>query len=145
MLLFCNQKSPLSNGKRAGTVLLVEDDVDNAEFLRLVITTETHYDVLLMRSGRETLEHLEEIKVSNPVLFLLDYHLPPTNALDLYNQMHATTALMHVPTLIATAGRLSDELRQTLAQQYIQVIEKPFEIDALLDCIKQAIDCTPRH
>lgn len=144
MLLSRNQKSSLSDGKRAGTVLLVEDDEDNAEFLRLVITTETHYDVLLMRSGRETLEHLEEIKVSNPVLFLLDYHLPPTNALDLYNQMHATTALMHVPTLIATAGHLSDELRQTFAQLSIQVLEKPFEIDTLLDYIKQAIDCTPR-
>lgn len=139
-----NQKSSLGNGKRPGTILLVEDDEDNAEFVRIVITTETHYDVLLMRSGRETLEHLEEIKVSNPVLFLLDYHLPPMNALDLYNQMHAITALKHVPALVTTAGRLSDNLIQTLTQRCIQVLEKPFEIDTLLDSIEQAIDCIPR-
>jgi CheY-like chemotaxis protein len=142
MSVIVNQRLLERNERKTGIVLLVEDNEANAEFISTVITEETLYDVLLMRSGHEVLQRLQEIKESQPILLLLDYLLPGMNGLELYNQLHAQKELMHVPAIILTASLLSEDVRRTFAQLGVHVLEKPFELNTFLASIEQAIACT---
>jgi CheY-like chemotaxis protein len=113
------------------TILLVEDDVSNAEMLELLIHTETPYHVCAFHSAVEVLEHLDEVKELQPALFLLDYHLSSMTALDLYDHLHSTEGLEQIPAMVITAS-LVNELEPEFARRNIPLFYKPFELDDFL-------------
>ena|SRR5579884_1264365 len=121
------------------TILVVEDDTDNEEVLELIITSETSYQALVMESGREVLERIEEIKAVKPALFLLDYHLPAMTALELYDQLHKIEAFKHIPALIVSASQPGPIVYE-IAKRGLTFLEKPFEVDTLLTTIKRILD-----
>ena len=121
------------------TILVVEDDEDTRVFLKLALTSETPYGVLLMESGIETLQHLNEVEAIQPALLLLDYHLPMMPALELYDRLHAQAKLAQIPAIMITADPLCEEIRRALADRNIALLEKPFELDELFQCIEQTM------
>jgi|GEM_PF-418757 len=121
------------------TILIVEDDEDTLVFLKLALTSETPYGVLLMKSGIETLQRLNEVEAVQPALLLLDYHLPKMTALDLYDRLHAQAKLAQVPALMITADPLCGEIRRALAERNIALLEKPFGLDELFQRIEQTM------
>lgn len=121
------------------TILIVEDDEDTLMFLKLALTSETPYGVLLMKSGIETLQRLNEVKAAQPALLLLDYHLPMMTALDLYDYLHAEAKLAQIPAIMITADPLCEGIRHALAERNIALIEKPFGLDELFQCIEQTM------
>lgn len=118
------------------TILLVEDDVSNAEMLELLIRSETPYNVWAFQSAIEVLQRLDEVKALRPSLFLLDYFLSSMTALDLYDRLHVVPGLQDVPAIILTASLISD-LDVACARRNIPVFYKPFELDEFLASIEQ--------
>ncbi len=121
------------------TILIVEDDEDTLVFLKLALTSETPYGVLLMKSSIETLQRLNEVEAVQPALLLLDYHLPKMTALDLYDHLHARAKLAQVPAIMITADPLCGEIKRALAERNITLLEKPFGLDELFQCIEQTM------
>jgi DNA-binding response OmpR family regulator len=121
-----NENDPLR------TVMIVEDDVDIGAFLVEAIAQETPYHALLLANGNEALVKLQDLK---PSLLILDYHLPGINGLELYDQIHAMPDLQQVPAIMMSA-RLP---RRELEQRTIVGINKPFELDDLLQTVKNLL------
>lgn len=119
------------------TIVLVEDDPANAEVLALLLKTESAFDVLSFRGGAEALANLDSIIEKRPALLLLDYQLSGMTALDLYEQLQPIEELKKVPAIIITAITLADKQKEYLQQLGLILIQKPYNIDDLLDAIER--------
>ncbi len=116
--------------KQANTILAVEDDPDIAAFLLQAISLETPHQLLLVTDSLQALQVVQEVK---PILFILNYHLPHMNGIELYDRLHSMEELAHVPTIMVSAALPEHELKQ----RQIVSITKPFDLSRLLDTIDQ--------
>ena len=114
------------------TILVVEDDEDIGSFIVEALLQETPHQALLVTTGSKALETVKTIK---PNLFVLDYLLPRMNGIDLYDQLHATKELEHIPAIMMSANLPASEARK----RKITCLKKPFELDELLQTIEKLI------
>jgi DNA-binding response OmpR family regulator len=116
----------------AKTILVVEDDELIGAFLAEAISQETPYHPLLVSDGFEALRVTHDIR---PSMFLLDYHLPRMNGIELYDELHAREGLETVPAILVSANLPLSEL----TKRGIPGIKKPFDLDQLLQEIEKII------
>ena len=114
------------------TILVVEDDEDIGSFIVEALLQETSHQALLVPTGSKALETVKTIK---PNLFVLDYLLPRMNGIDLYDQLHGTKELEHIPAIMMSANLPASEARK----RKITCLKKPFELDELLQTIEKLI------
>ena len=86
---------------------------------------------------------LEVLKTFVPHLFILDYHLPKMNGLELYDHLQATAELKTIPMLLISANapmRVSvhSPLRG-LEQHRVYFIKKPLELEEMLQTMKKIL------
>lgn len=114
-------------------IFVVEDDEANAEMLRLAIELETSYRVLRVANGSEALAVVQKVK---PDVILLDYGLPKMHGLEVYERLRAIPGGERVPVVFLTAAihRVGGEA------SHLPCIEKPFELDILLEILRQQPD-----
>lgn len=124
----------------ARTIVVVDDDVENGELLRTVIETETPYSAVLIRTAEETLQRLEELVELKPALFILDFYLPSMTGVELYDHLRSHKKLAHLPALLLTGIRYDEQFMRTLSVRKLEMLEKPFDLDALLNRIEQIIE-----
>lgn len=115
------------------TILVVEDDESTGEVLILTISQETPYRALLARSGHDALETLQKHKAN---LLILDYRLPDITGIELYDRIHTIYKNTIIPTILLSATHPSEEI----AARNIVLIEKPFELDILLEAMKSLLN-----
>ena len=115
------------------TILVVEDDESTGEVLTLAILQETPYHPLLARSGHEALQVLQKHSMS---LLILDYRLPDTTGIELYDRIHTINTSKVIPTILMSATHPSEEI----TSRNILLIEKPFELDMLLEAIQSLLN-----
>jgi CheY-like chemotaxis protein len=115
------------------TVLVVEDDTGIGTFLVQAISQETSYHALLAPDGFQALKIVESIK---PSLFVLDYHLPQMNGIELYDHLHAIKGLEDIPAIIVSA-RLP---KQEIEKRHILSMTKPLELDDFLQAIEKLLE-----
>jgi DNA-binding response OmpR family regulator len=115
------------------TVLVVEDDEDIGELIVQAIDLETPFRALLVTDGFQALKRVNNLK---PNLFLLDYGLPDTNGIKLYDALHAISGLEHVPAIMISANLPTQEVKK----RRLLSLKKPFELDELLHIIGKVID-----
>jgi DNA-binding response OmpR family regulator len=114
------------------TVLVVEDDTGIGNFLVQAILQETPYQAMLVADGFQAIKAVTNIR---PSLFILDYQLPRMNGIELYDQLHATKGLEHVPAMVISA-RLP---RQEIEKRKIIAMSKPLELDDFLNTIEKLL------
>jgi CheY-like chemotaxis protein len=117
-------------------ILIVEDDISNADMLQLLLQTETTYRLVQFANEEEIFQRIDEIRAMRPNLFLFDYRLLSMTAFDLYDQLHSIEELQDVPTIIITASIVNEE---EFVRRNIPLIQKPFDVDELLHIIDQTI------
>lgn len=123
----------------AQTILVVEDDGDNAEFFQEMIAAETPYRAWVIPSAEEAIARIEEVKASKPLLFIFDYLLPGKTGLDLYDYFQSIEAFSAVPAILTTASYL-EPLQEEITERGLSVMAKPFEMDTFVQLIKQLLD-----
>ena len=124
--LFENIPAPIK------TILLVEDDTAIAELLVQMISQETHYQVFTVPDGPQALDLVKNIK---PGLLILDYWLPSTHGIELYDRLHHTEGLEEVPAIMLSVNAPVREIDQ----RHMTYIKKPFDMPKLLDTIHRLI------
>ena len=115
-------------------ILIVEDDDATGEFLVAALSLESQYQPLVVRSSSRALEMVKSIK---PHLCILDYLLSDGNGLDLYDQLRAIDGLEAVPVMFLSAS--SEMHRGVVEQRNLVVLDKPFDLDTLLQTIEEQI------
>jgi CheY-like chemotaxis protein len=112
-------------------ILVVEDDMDLGSVLVRMIQQETPYQALLATTGIEALNIISHLHCD---AFLLDYHLPYMNGLELYDRLHATAGHEATPALFLSAStRLPQD---EITQRHLKYIYKPVELDSLLGTLQ---------
>lgn len=125
----------LHNGQRARKIILiVEDDASIGELLALVISQESDHQPLVARNSMQALEVIGEVK---PDLLVIDYYLAKENGLDLYDHILAMSGFEATPAIFLTAA--DEELRPMFEQRRLVVVEKPFDLDILLQVISSQL------
>lgn len=115
-------------------ILIVEDDDATGEFLVAALSLESQYQPLVVHSSSRALEVVKSIK---PHLCILDYLLSDGNGLDLYDQLRAIDGLEAVPVMFLSAS--SEMHRQVVEQRNLLVLDKPFDLDTLLQTIEEQL------
>jgi DNA-binding NtrC family response regulator len=120
--LFENIQAPIK------TILLVEDDTTIAELLVQMISQETHYQVFSVPDAPQALDLVKNIK---PELLILDYWLPSTHGIELYDRLHHTDGLERVPAILLSVHAPIGEINQ----RHMTYMRKPFDMYKLLEVI----------
>jgi CheY-like chemotaxis protein len=119
-------------------ILIVEDDVVNADCLASIISRETAYYAFVVTNSLRALQFVRHIK---PQLFNLDYRLPDMNALELYDRLHANKDLQDIPALILSA--CVEYYQDDIKARKLHSLGKPFDLDELLSTIESLLDSSP--
>jgi CheY-like chemotaxis protein len=113
---------------RRSDVLVVEDDPDLVEIVRLMLDT-LGYDVRCTRNGREAIAAVAQKK---PAVVLLDMLMPVMDGWECARELRARyghTVPIVVMTAAEHAGVRADQVGA------VDVLSKPFDIDHLLSVI----------
>ena len=114
---------------REQTVLVVEDEEDIGAFIVQALSEVTPYHPLLAADGFQALKIVRSLI---PSLFLLDYHLPSMDGIELYDHLQASEELKGIPVIMFTA----DEPPSQLREREIILVKKPAELDELLKAVR---------
>jgi CheY-like chemotaxis protein len=123
----------VAGGARRRTVLVVDDERDVRDALRLTLEIEG-YDVCTAAHGADALGQLEGGLM--PSVVLLDLMMPVMNGPDFLHALRANPRFVDLPVIVVTAfSRMADDLRARglAAQAFVQ---KPIDVDDLLAIIR---------
>lgn len=112
------------------TILIVEDDPTIGILLQEVIQRNMPSRVIQAICADEAIKIVED---TMPDLLLLDYFLPDTNGIELYDHLQCATKEKHIPAIMLTAS-LSSIMPQLQERQIIGM-SKPFHITELTSLI----------
>ena len=129
-------RAPLAKDASQITVLLVEDDSDQAALADLRISM-AGYRVRLARSRRETLEDLATRAPADVVL--LDVMLPDGNGFEILAGMRRHARFALVPVIVLTSLSSADDIRRGLDLGADGYMTKPYSKDLLVDTIRQVL------
>ena len=111
-----------------GTVLYVEDNIDNRTLVRRILLSED-YNLVEAINATEALKVLEGLK---PDLILMDINMPDMDGYTLTAKIKAMPGFARVPILALTANVMRGDKEKTLEAGCDGYIQKPLDIDQLL-------------
>jgi CheY-like chemotaxis protein len=121
-------------------VLLVEDDPDTREVLRLILESEG-MTVTPAYDGLQALERLEEIHKSDPLTpcaIILDYMMPRVGGAEFRARQLANPDIAGVPVIVVSA--VSDLESRARALHPFGFLQKPIDPDELTALVREASD-----
>jgi PleD family two-component response regulator len=124
-----------------GRILVVEDDYDISNMLRIYFTGQG-YDVQVAPRGGDALLMTRK---QLPQLIVLDIMLPDMNGFDVCRELRTTTRTSHIPIIFLTQ---KDERADRIAGLELgadDYITKPFDIEELKLRVKNQIDRAERE
>jgi CheY-like chemotaxis protein len=120
----------------AKTIFVVEDDDSIGELLVTVLSDGTSYSAVL---AVDDLEALKLVRDYHPNLFILDYHLPHMNGLELYDRLHTIQGLESVPAILMSAHPPEEK---EFARRSLTRMDKPLDLDNLLYTVERLLEET---
>ncbi len=119
-------------------VLLVEDDTDTREVLRLILESDG-MTVTPAHDGLHALERLEEIHrrdPTTPCAIVLDYMMPRLSGAQFRARQLANPETADVPVIVVSA--VSDLAARAAILRPFAVLQKPIDPDELTALVRQA-------
>jgi signal transduction histidine kinase/CheY-like chemotaxis protein len=102
-------------------VLVVDDDLDDLRLVEKILAEKGNFLVRLAQGGPEG---LAEIETRPPQVIILDLLMPELDGFTLLETLRDEPAWRDIPVIIFTAGDLSDEQRQRLADFSQKLLRK---------------------
>jgi CheY-like chemotaxis protein len=118
----------------AHSILLVDDEPDSLETLRLLLVEEG-FEVRVAANGAEALERIAEVV---PDLLIVDIMMPAMTGLDLCKRLRSEAATRHIPCVAYSGYPLKH--RQGDDHPYDRVLLKPADFPELLGAIRELLD-----
>jgi CheY-like chemotaxis protein len=117
------------------TVLLVDDEDDNLEVARKVLTffgAQTH----IANDGIEGLKALETLC---PTLILLDLSMPRMDGFEMLKRLRENPQFRDLTVIALTAHAMNGDRERVMAAGFNGYIAKPFRIENFLNDIKDVL------
>lgn len=115
-------------------VLVVEDDLNIRETLRLLLETEG-YEVLTAENGAHALQMVDS--GGRPCLILLDLFMPVMDGFEFLDRLrvHTNQKLAELPVVLASAAPL--DVLNSVRQPTSGYLRKPFDIAGILRLVRE--------
>jgi excisionase family DNA binding protein len=130
----------LESGKRKA--LLVDDDEELVELIRDVLESDGRFEVRVANNGFDAGMMVKEY---HPDIIVLDVMLPDINGKEVCQRVRSDSALDDVK-IICISGMVEqdkiEDLKESGANDFLQ---KPFEIETLIDRMCAQLDVEPVH
>ncbi len=122
-------------------LLIVEDDVDIANMLKIYFSSQG-YDVDLALRGNDA---LEKTRQNMPHLIVLDIMLPDIDGYEVCRNLRTNTRTSHIPVIFLTQKDERSDKLQGLELGADNYITKPFDIEELKLYVQNAIARSERE
>jgi CheY-like chemotaxis protein len=119
-------------------ILLVDDDRDVIDALRLVLSEEG-YDVATASNGYEALVYLKSHSPP-PSLILLDVMMPIMDGYEFRIEQQRDPAIARIPVVVVTAGAIGERVAE---MGVTGLLRKPFDLERLLRELARRTDAPP--
>jgi two-component system cell cycle response regulator DivK len=116
-----------------GTILYVEDNLDNRNLIRRVLNAEG-YAVLEANSAAQAMEQLE---AGGTDLILMDINMPDMDGYTLTAKIKSVPAFANIPIIAVTANVMRGDREKSLEAGCDGYIQKPIDIDTLAQQIER--------
>jgi CheY-like chemotaxis protein len=126
--------NPVETTMSSNAILVVDDDPAILELISQILMDEG-YHVLTASDGRTALTLARN---QPPNLILLDLMMPEMNGWQVIAALQTTQQTRAIPVVLISARRGLAETASDLG--VTAYLEKPFELDELLACVRQYID-----
>lgn len=110
-----------------GTILYVEDNLDNRTLIRRILMAED-YEVIEAENAAQAQEKLKELK---PDLILMDINMPDMDGYTLTAHIRSMPGFESIPIVALTANVMRGDREKSLEAGCDGYIQKPVDIDLL--------------
>jgi PleD family two-component response regulator len=124
-----------------GRILVVEDDFDISNMLRIYFTGQGYEVQVAPRGG----DALSATRKQLPKLIILDIMLPDMNGYDVCRELRTTTRTSHIPVIFLTQRDERSDKIAGLELGADDYITKPFDIEELKLRVQNAIAAADRQ
>ena len=114
-------------------ILYVEDEPDIQTIAQIALESVGGFNIKICSSGKEALENA---RIFNPQLFLLDVMMPGMDGPSTLTALKKIPELSNTPAIFMTAKVQPQEIKQLLTYGAIDVIAKPFDPMTLAETIR---------
>ncbi len=118
-----------------GTILYVEDNADNRNLIRRVLTAEG-FSMVEAANALQALDRLKEVKTD---LILMDINMPDMDGYTLTAKIKSMPNFMNIPIIAVTANVMRGDREKSLEAGCDGYIQKPIDIDSLAQQIERFI------
>lgn len=125
----------LASPSRPGPILIIDDDPDIAEILRLILEVQG-YEVVTARHGAAGLEALHG-PAHGASLVVVDLMMPVMDGWSVHEALQRDPQLRHIPMVLITADFRAVPRAQALG--VAAVLRKPFGADEFLDTVRTLV------
>jgi CheY-like chemotaxis protein len=130
---------PAQRAPESGRVLVVDDEERLAETIRMALSPPHRVDVCT--KSREVLRWIEEGRDYDVVL--CDLMMPDLSGPELYDRVKAVRPELAARFVFLTGGAFTPRTREFLHAVPNRRLEKPFELEALEQLVKDALAARP--
>lgn len=119
-------------------VLLVEDDEDTREVLRMIMESDG-IEVAVARDGLDALTRIEQLRLQDPrapSVIVLDYMMPRCSGPQFRQRQLADPQIADVPVILVSA--ISDLPSRAALLRPFAVLQKPVDPDELTAVVRKA-------
>lgn len=125
--------------------ILVLDDRQVFLTLMRMLLEDEDYQVSVLQQGKDAVERIREVM---PDLVILDLKLADASGTDILVGLRAQTSTADIPVIVYSAAVLESEAISNLISgnptRYanVSVLQKPFDLDTLLERVQQVLGAT---
>jgi len=119
------------------TILIVDDEVDVRDILRIRFATTPGFRILEAANGNDA---LELVKQQHPDLIILDWLMPGLTGIEVLRALRASAELSAIPVIMMTVKVEPSAQAEGLAMGVIAYLTKPFDSDKLMETVQKALE-----
>ena len=127
---------PKVNDDATRTILYIEDNADNMQLMRCIITQLNNTELVPADNADLGLD-LATSKI--PDLILMDLNLPGMNGFEALKQLQNTTQTQDIPVIAITAAAMPKDIDKGLRAGFKDYITKPFKVGTCIRLIEEVL------
>jgi PAS domain S-box-containing protein len=120
-------------------VLHIEDNLSNLKLVERILARRPNIEIVPAMQGRLGLELARQ---HQPILVLLDLHLPDMGGDAVLQRLRDDPATASIPVVIVSADATPGQVQRLLAAGATAYLTKPIDVRELLGILDQALDVT---
>jgi PAS domain S-box-containing protein len=131
------QREPIKSATRgAQKVLYIEDNPANVRLVKQLFSVYADMSLITATTGESGIDLARQ---HQPDLILLDIHLPGIDGYETLRRLRENPVTSTIPVIALSADAMTLDVKHGLAAGFQRYITKPFDIQELLDAVKQAM------